>query len=450
MSSKAPLTITALEVENVKRLRAVRITPEGKTVVVGGRNGAGKSSILDAIEMALGGKDADAFKHAPEPVRRGEKSARIVCTLGDLVVTREFSADGKSTLTVASPDGAKYSSPQKMLDELVGRLSFDPLAYSRLKPAAQYEELAALVGINFTLLDRRRAQLFDDRTGANRDVKRLKAQLDGMPHHEDAPAEVVSITEISDAIKAAQELDRAAQAAQRASDEAERALSDAEAERASIEDDISDLEAEIAKLRERIARHREQLARNLEQVPDLRAAAAEASAAALQAVQAIPDVAPLHQQLQEAEGTNRRVRENVARAALAAELAEASAKADDLTSQIEAIDAQKHEQIANTQFPVDGLSVKDGVVTLDGIPFDQASQAQKLRVSCALGLALNPKLRVLLIRDGALLDLDSLRMLAEQASEKGAQLFLERVGDGAEVGIVIEDGEIREVRQAAE
>jgi len=84
----------------------------------------------------------------------------------------------------------------------------------------------------------------------------------------------------------------------------------------------------------------------------------------------------------------------------------------------------------------------DPGVTLDGVPFEQASSAEQLRCSVAMGLALNPKLRVLLIRDGSLLDEDSLRMVAEMADAQGAQVWLERVGDGV-AGVLIEDGEVR-------
>src|SRR6185436_2642524 len=128
--------IIKLTSENVKRLTAVEITPKGNVVVIGGRNGAGKSSVLDSIEYALGGDPS-----AKMPVRRGEKNAKVVVDLGDIVVKRSFTSAGGTHLIVTNADGEKQTSPQAILDKLVGRLTFDPLEFSRQKPAQQAETL---------------------------------------------------------------------------------------------------------------------------------------------------------------------------------------------------------------------------------------------------------------------------------------------------------------------
>ncbi|MCI0540823.1 MAG: AAA family ATPase, partial [Verrucomicrobiales bacterium] len=99
------MKIIKLQTENVKRLQAVEITPGGgNMVVIGGKNGAGKSSVLDSIEFALGGDPS-----AKMPVRRGEDKARIVVDLGDLVIKRVFTAAGGTSLVVTDADGRKQS-----------------------------------------------------------------------------------------------------------------------------------------------------------------------------------------------------------------------------------------------------------------------------------------------------------------------------------------------------
>ena len=109
------MKIFELRAENFKRLKAIRINPTGNTVMIGGRNAQGKSSTLDAIEAALGGG-----KHLPdEPVRRGERKAKIVLELDDITVTRRFSRTG-SSLEVLAKDGSKLKSPQAVLDKLLG------------------------------------------------------------------------------------------------------------------------------------------------------------------------------------------------------------------------------------------------------------------------------------------------------------------------------------------
>lgn len=105
--------------------------------------------------------------------------------------------------------------------------------------------------------------------------------------------------------------------------------------------------------------------------------------------------------------------------------------------------------LASAKFPVPGLAFDAEGVTLDGIPFKQCSQGQALRVSVAIGLAANPKLKVLLVRDGSLLDAKGLQLLAEMAAAAEAQVFVERVGDGKECQVVIEDGHVRTELESA-
>ena len=108
------------------------------------------------------------------------------------------------------------------------------------------------------------------------------------------------------------------------------------------------------------------------------------------------------------------------------------------------MDAEKLKQIKDAKYPLQGLSVSDsGDVLLEGLPFEQAASAEQLRASVAIGLALNPKLRVLLIRDGSLLDEDSLALLCKMAEDADAQVWLERVGTDGDVSVVIEDGMVK-------
>ena len=108
--------IVKLQAENIKRLRAVEITPDGNIVRITGRNGQGKSSVLDAIAYALGGQSLVPSK----PIREGEKKARAIVTLDNgLTVERRFTEKG-TVLEVKREDGAKYGSPQAMIDQMLG------------------------------------------------------------------------------------------------------------------------------------------------------------------------------------------------------------------------------------------------------------------------------------------------------------------------------------------
>lgn len=190
------MRIIKLQAENVKRLKAVEITPDGNLQVIAGRNAQGKSSVLDAIWFALGGGAAQ--RSTARPVRDGEDHASVVLDLGDMVVTRTWTGD-KTALKVESPEGAVFRSPQTLLDGLIGRLSFDPLAFSQQDEKTQLAELLTLVELPFdpAQLDEQRSQLYAERTDIGHESVSLRAQLDAMPPTlpgtPDAP---IAITEV--------------------------------------------------------------------------------------------------------------------------------------------------------------------------------------------------------------------------------------------------------------
>jgi hypothetical protein len=155
------------------------------------------------------------------------------------------------------------------------------------------------------------------------------------------------------------------------------------------------------------------------------------------------DLAQFDAQLQQADATTKRNAQAKERARLIAERDESDAAAKALTDQIEKIDEWKRDQIAAAAMPISGLSFSaDGGVTFAGVPFEQASHAERLRASVAIGFAMNPRLRVLLVRDASLLDEDGLRLVAEMAEQAGAQVWLERVERDAQTTVLIEDGQV--------
>ena len=118
------MRIISLKAENIKKVKAVEITPKDDVVVISGKNAQGKTSVLDAIWFALGGKD----NIPSQPIRQGKEKARVVLDLGQYKVTRIFTKAG-TYLTVENAQGATFKSPQALLDKMIGDLSFDPLAF---------------------------------------------------------------------------------------------------------------------------------------------------------------------------------------------------------------------------------------------------------------------------------------------------------------------------------
>lgn len=434
------MKIIRLTIENIKRLTAAAITPTGAVVVVGGKNEAGKSSALDAIAYALGGMSLVPS----EPIRRGELEAEVVVDLGEYVVRRTFTrstadAPTRSALVVTSKDGAKYPSPQAMLDQLMGSLAFDPLAFEREKPNRQAEILRAVVGLDLSDLDAARARLYDERTLINREATQLKARYESAPKHRDAPAELVSVAELSRQLQHASSAESAASVAHAAADRAQERRDAAEEALKRAAEAQTEAEEALAKAKARVE----------QRWADLHARADELLAADAHAVELqsrVPDAEPIRAQLHTAETTNARVRENQHATALRRQWQIATEKSQALTRQIESIDVTRDARIAEAKFPVAGLGFSaSGGVTLNGLPFEQAASSAQLRCSVAIGLAMNPKLRVLLVRDGSLLDYASLEQLGELAAEADAQVWVEMVQEAPDgrTTVYIEDGAVK-------
>lgn len=426
------MKIVKLEAENVKRLRAVSIEPDGSVVVVRGNNGQGKSSVLDSIAYALGGKSLQPAK----VIRDGEKEAIVRVELDGLTIERKWASNDRSVLEVRAADGSKVSSPQTMLDSLVGRLSFDPLAYLSMPPAKQLEALQKVVGLDFRELDEQRKRAYDERTEVNRKVSHTKIQLE--PLRDFSDTEPVSLAELSDQVAALSSRRADEQAAAKKLkalvDDRRAAAHRVKAQETRLENLRRQLEQESAHLQELMLE-----AERLE-----RTDTSELQAVADHELETIEELETVKAKIKDAELINERARKVAERRRLEKVLSDHEGESFALTKQIEKIDAIKLSKVEAARFPVPGLSFGEVGVLYNGQPFEQASQAEKLRVSLGMGLALNPTLKVLLIRDASLLDEKSLQLVAAQAAEAGAQVWLEVVGKNG-IGIVIEDGEVEAV-----
>ena len=437
--------IISLKSENVKRLSAVHITPQGNVVVIGGKNGQGKSSVLDAIEWALAGDPS-----AKMPVRRGEEKSRTVIEIGEpgqppeLIVRRVFTAAGGTSLVVTNADGIKQMTPQTILDKLVGRLTFDPLEFARQKPPVQAETMRALVGLDFKAHDAAHDKLFEERTAINRHIKTLEAQLSGMPKYDNLPAAEVSASDILAEQQKAAETNAANKAIRDAVETAENAVQDCRDEQHHQESQAKTAQQEIDRWTASLNEAKGKIEACKKQLPNLETAVATAKKNASAAVDIPLD--GFRERISKVEEDNRKIRSNVMRADSVKGLNGHRDKAEKMTESLEKMDSDKRRKTTEAKYPVEGLLFDaSGGITLNGIPFEQCSAAEQLRVSVAVGFSLNPKLRVLLIRDGSLLDDESMALVAKMAEDAKAQIWLERVGMDTHTSVVIEDGHIQGV-----
>ena len=424
------MIITRLQAENFKKLRAIEIIPGKDPVVpIRGRNAQGKSSVLDAIQAALGGKAVMPSK----PVRTGEDGGAVRLELDDgaLVIRRTFDADGGGNIVVESAEGARYPSPQKMLDSLYASVAFDPLAFTREKPEDQYRILRRLVKLDVDpdALERQNQADYETRRDVNRDARQADAVLASMPSYT-IDDEFIDEAPLNEKIAAAADHNGQIEARRVRREQAQQNLDRYDSDIAELEQRISELQQQLGTVRA----HRTELAeviKNAEPLP------------------APIDVSAVQAELATARERNLMVEAMRRRATQQGILDGLYSRADELTAAMEARSKQIAEAFGRAQMPVPGLSFANGAVLFNGEPFAQASSAEQLRVSTAIGMAGNPKLRVMLVRDGSLLDEEGERLLAEMAAEQEFQLWVEAVDSSGKVGIVMEDGAVKDAPEPA-
>lgn len=413
----------ALRVEGYKRITVAEahFDPDsGGVVVVSGENEQGKSSFLDAYEALISGRAAPKVKR---PINTSSTQARIIGTFrGDdgvvIVVERIYRENGTTAITVRQ-DGLKVEKADTILSRFYSHIAVDPHGFARLSSKEQADTLVRLTGFDPAPLDEEHANVFATRTEVGRDVKRLEGALaDYVPERTDL----------------APRIDVAATSAElQAAHAALRAAADLEAEAALSQQGVRDALAEASRLEEALAVAQERVVVTRE---------ASEEAVHRSKIAERPDVAPLQAKLESAESHNALVRGQEMRRAVADELAAAKAKRDDLTKRLEGIAKRKADGFAGVEMPVPGLTIEDGEVYLDGTPFSQTSPGGRLRTSVLIAIALNPDLRAIIIRDGALLDKTNRQIIADVAAERDYMVLMELVGVSDEAGIVFEDGKI--------
>jgi hypothetical protein len=407
--------------------------------VIGGNNKNGKTSSVETLLYNLYGG-----KLPPFPVRKGASEARLSTVIdtptGKLTVKRTIKPDGKVTATITNEDGMS-SSPKTLLDSMLGDASADPLEFTRLTPKAMVEEVKRTFGLDTSDLDQEESEAFSARTLQNSRVRDIKGKADLFtPRREEldaAPDEALSISALTAELQLVHEhnkegdrLKNIAVTAGYKAREAARRIEDAQKA-------ITDLEAELT-------RAKETLASQIEDEKPIGAAANEADAAAEGF--GFKDTEGLSSKIADAETINERVRTKQQRATLRKEHAEAVKAADDLTARIDAARLAKKKRIEALKMPVEGLAFEDdeaGALTLmyNDLPFERASSAEQLCVSVPMAFAANRKLKFAYIKDGSLLDDESLALVAKLTAECGAQLIMERVGHGSECDVILVDGE---------
>lgn len=422
------MTVVRLDVDSFKRLKAAHVVPSPTgLVLVRGKNAQGKSALLESMLAALLGSKA-----TPElPIAEEAHGAEVTVDLGEIVVRRRWTRDAtgraKAALTVEARNGSRLASPQAILDNLVGRFA-DPVAFLTLRPDDQVRTVLGVLGLDSRLqeLEERAASEYERRREVGRDADRLTKAEQALADELGAlraPADALSssVAELSGRLAAAKDSNSALaalvqqrrtvevagrDAAQRSQAAAD-ALAAAERDKASAESEWRRLTAEIN-------------------------------------ARAVVDVEPIMAELQAHEERSRHAARLEIYAVAKSEARAAREVHDASTERLEAIRAEIAALLGTATFPVPGMAYDPDkkALTVNGIPFSQASQGERIRIAAAVAMAGDPPIRVLFAREGSLLDEESRMQLATLAAERGFQLWLEVVDSNPDgPGVWIEDGE---------
>lgn len=416
--------ITALEAENVKRIKAVALTPSptGLTLV-GGNNNQGKTSVLDALAWALGG---DRFR--PDAAQRDGAiaPAHLKVTLSNGVVVER---KGKNaSLTVTDPTGRR--SGQQLLNAFVEPLALDLPRFMDASDKEKADILLRIIGIGAELhtRDLEIKGLYDKRTFTGQLAAQKKHFAEEMISYPEAPDEPVSA---SDLIRQQQDI-----LARNGENQRLRA------QYAELEQQVQQCVDELKRTRERIATL-QQLADELDAKHTKLFNQRETARKTVSQLQD-ESTAELEASIRDIEETNRKVRANLEKSRAEDEAAQYASEYDRLTESIQQKRADRMALLNGADLPLPGLSVEDGVLTYKGKHWRDMSGSDQLRVAAAIVRRLNPDCGFVLLDKLEQMDMTTLQEFSAWLEAEGLQAIATRVSTGSECQIIIEDGMVKD------
>ena len=401
--------INNLEIENVKRVRAVKLQPsENGLTIIGGDNGQGKTSVLDAIAWALGG---DKFKPSA-PEREGSVVPPFlhVELSNGLVVERK---GDKSSLKVIDKNG--NTGGQQLLNEFVEALALNLPKFMQATARDKADTLLKIIGVGDQLyaLEAEEQRLYNTRTGIGQIADQKAKYAKEMPIYTGIPKEPVSASEL---IRQQQDILARNGENQRKRDNAayyEHALVNAE--------------------------------RNFEEAKKILEQAKADAEAARKSAEDLHDesTAELEANIADIDQLNAKIRANLDRERAEIEADGYKKQYEDLTAQIEKIRQDKRDLLNGAELPLEGLSVERGELTYNGFKWDNMSGSEQLKVATAIVRKLNPECGFVLMDKLEQMDAKTLAEFGAWLEQEGLQVIATRVSTGGECSIIIEDGYIK-------
>lgn len=414
------IKINKLEIENVKRVKAVKLEPsQNGLTIVGGNNNQGKTSVLDAIAWALGG---DTYRPS-QASREGSVTPpylHLVLSNG-LIVERK----GKnSDLKVIDPKGEKAG--QQLLNSFIEKLALDLPKFMEASDTEKATTLLNIIGVGKELaeIEEQEKSVYNERLAIGRIADQKKKFADEQEYFPDAPKDLISVSEL---IQQQQEI-----LARNGENQRKRNnLSVISNQKHRLSDEIKLLEGQIAELYTRLDEKKQSYER---------VAKDEETAQKTVAELIDESTEELEKNLAHIEEINRKIRINLDKDKAEDDAREYQVQYDNLTIKLSNIREQKTELLNDANLPLPELTVIEGKLKYKGQEWDNMSGSDRLKVSTAIVRKLNPECGFVLIDKLEQMDLDTLKEFGEWLEQEGLQAIATRVSKGDECSIIIEDG----------
>lgn len=409
--------INALELENVKRIKAVKIDPtQNGLTIIGGDNNQGKTSVLDSIAWALGGD-----KNKPSNAAREGSTIPPVLkvTLSNGIIVERKGKN--SSLKVTDPSGKKAG--QNLLNSFIEQLALDLPKFMNKTNKEKAEVLLNIIGVGdqLAVYQKQENELYQERLTVGRIADQKAKFAKEQPFFEDAPKDLVSPQDLINQQQAI--------LAQNGENQRKR-------------EKVTQYEYQVKTLTDEVARYEQMLNQKKE---ELNKATYDLSVAKTDALDLLDQSTDeLEKNLAEIEETNRKVRANLDKEKAEEEAKGYKSQYDNLTNQIEDVRKQKYDLLNNADLPLPELSIEDNELTYKGKKWDSMSGSDQLRVSTAIVRKLNPDCGFVLLDKLEQMDLRTLTEFNTWLEQEGLQTIATRVSTGDECSVIIEDGYVKE------
>lgn len=405
------MKISRVKAVNFKGIKNIDVLLRKGVNKITGANGAGKSSLKDSIMATLCGA-----KYTPDvPIRLGQGKAEVTVETDDFIAHGIYTKAGRR-IEISSVDGLPIRKPQEFLDKCIGPLTFDPVAFYLAKPPVQVAMLKELVQVDFMDLNKRQFEIKNKRSDAKREKERLQHEAERVQVVDGLPDEEVSVAELVEELRNA--------------DEQNDSISSSNNVFERKCESIRNLATEIEQLKDRLVEceQKKAMIKKTTQSYELKK---------------LIDITPIQQRIADSEKINADIRERNRRERLEEAAEEQSRIFSELGQQAKSVESERADRLAKCEMPVEGLSLTDEYVTFGELPLKQVNTGKQLQICVSIAMAMNQGLKTVFVKANDL-DVENIKILEDMIIKKDYQALIELADSSGTVGIVIQDGRIKE------